>query len=286
VAEVSLEAALEYAEDSKRPDMRLLAHSERFNSKAHQLPLPELEAEASDILARARSMKYVYVQGRVFLSLAIAYRNVGHYEDVFMCAQQSLVYFLQEDHVDMAGQAVGAMLGALTVRSGHFPPYRNLLFSYLEQLNDRSLSPRFHGATSHQHSLLAFRTGDYDAARRYLLEAYCYYRSFNYRRDQASLSHMLGLIQSHRQNWAMAERHLKASRQLYRHQKNLLWRVNSRHALEYIPFLQGDYQRAVVRLQKARRLAWALPEDWGRDRVIAEIQKDIDEALRRLDEQK
>jgi predicted trehalose synthase len=93
---------------------------------------------------------------------------------------------------------------------------------------------------------------------------------------------MLGLIQSKRQRWNTAARHLTTAADFYRKKSNVVMTVHAHHALAYVPFEQGNFGHACAELKTVLTMAKALPEAATRDRLVQLIQDDLDEAVRHL----
>jgi hypothetical protein len=95
---------------------------------------------------------------------------------------------------------------------------------------------------------------------------------------------MLGLIQTRRSRWAIATRHLDAAYHYYTRVGEQTYAADTFYALAFVPYQQGDLQRARPLLVEAQAKARQLAEAPVRDRLIRTIQVDIDEIDRRMNE--
>jgi tetratricopeptide (TPR) repeat protein len=274
----ALDMALEYADDSGREDLALLARIERFNLEAALIELDEAEIRANELLVEARRLHYTYAQGRIYLSLARAYHRATVSHMTFMYAQQALTIFVQESQPDLAGQAVDEMLGSLQQQRGSSPVFTSNLLAYLEHLLEACVNPWFQASTYYHQAVQSHIQKDYDRARAYVLKAWMHYRIIRQPESCISAVHMLGLIQTKRQRWNIAARHLKTAADFYQKMNNAVMSVHIHHALAYIPFEQGDFRRAVDQLETVLVQAEALPEEAARERLVGLICGDMEEA--------
>jgi hypothetical protein len=196
----------------------------------------------------------------------------------FMYAQQALAIFVHENQPDIAGQAVDEMLGSLQQQNDHSSIYTSHLFAYLETLMESSVNPWFQASIYYHQAVHSHIQKSYNHAREYVLKAWLHYRSIRQRESCMSVVHMLGLIQTKRQRWNMAARHLKTAADFYQKMQDVVMTVHVHHALAYLPFEQGDFGRALAQLEKVLAMAKALPEEAVRERLTGLIQGDIDEA--------
>jgi hypothetical protein len=280
--DIALEAASDYAEESGRADLKLLAQAERFNARVLKMSLPDAQAEADVILAEARRMKYDYVQGRAYLSLARAFAGKGLDKDIFACAQQALVFFVSLDVMGFAGESVNLMLGGLSFLAERAPTYPSQLMAYLDKLSQRSANPILQAALSYYHAVQQYHLKNYERAREYILLARRKYTAAHYRPTIKRCAHVLGLIQTKRGQWKMAERHLTAAYTYYKKAGEDVNAVQAYYALAFIPYEQSDWKCAKPLLEKTREMAEALPDAAARDKLVKSIQDDIDEIDRRL----
>jgi hypothetical protein len=278
----ALDVALEYAEDSGREDLALLAKVERFNLEIAEITLAEAEAKASILFSDAYHLKYTYAAGRIYLSLARACQRAALPHKTFMYAQQALAIFVHINQPDIAGQAIDQMLGSLQQQSDHSPVYTSYLFGYLEKLMESSVNPWFQAAMYHHQAVHNHLQKSSDRAREYALKAWLRYRNLRQKESCVTVVHMLGLIQSKRQRWNTAARYLTAAADFYQKKSNAVMTVHAHHALAYVPFEQRDFEKACAELKKVLTMAKALPEAATRDRLVQLIQDDIDEAARQL----
>ncbi|NDJ78188.1 MAG: hypothetical protein GYB65_18210 [Chloroflexi bacterium] len=279
----ALEAALATAQEAGRKDLELLIKAERFNVESTDLPREKLDQTAQQLLDDARQLNHVYVRGRIYLSLARAYRKAGLTDDIFIFAQQALLCFNHEQAWAMAGAAINLMLGSLQSAPHACEQYIQRLLAYLTQLADSSINPRFKASTCYHHALRSFHHGCYDDARRHILQARRHYRSINDANNLISTQHMLGLIQTKRHCWNLAESYLSAAAAYYRRQGETVWELHAHNAIACIPLEQGYYDQALDQLQVLLRQAWELNKQEPCDDLCAAIQRDIDTARQHCD---
>jgi len=282
-AEQALMAALDYAGDAGREDLKLLIRTERFNLKVLEMSLNEAWAEANTLLAEARRLNYTYIQGRVYFSLARAYQIAALPKEVFQYAQQALVIFLQWDVIGLAGECIGAMLNSLYYRDAHLDSYASRLLAYLEVLSQSSASPFFQAVAYYNQGFSLYHHATYDQAREYVLRAWLKYRALRYQESLKRVGHMLGLIQIKRHRWSIAERHLRAALAYYEQAGQAIYAVHAQHALAFIPYEQGDLRRALEALEAVLVQARALPEEAAREWLVRLVMADIAVVRRELD---
>jgi tetratricopeptide (TPR) repeat protein len=280
--DITLEAASDYAEESGRADLKLLARAERFNAGVLKMTLQEAQTEAQTVLVEAKQLKYDYVQGRAYLSLARACENRGLHTDTFAYAQQALVFFAPLNVTGLAGECVNFMLGSLIYRADYSAVYRSRLLDYLERLSQRSANPLLQAALSYYQGVQNYHLENYDRARDCMLHARRKYTAAHYRPSVKRCAHMLGLIQTKRGQWKMAERHLNTAFVYYADAGEKTNAVQAQYALAFIPFEQSDWMRARPLLQITLEMAQELPDEAARDRLMKLIQTDIEEVDRRI----
>lgn len=278
----ALDMALEYAEDSAREDLALLAKIERFNLDIADMPLVEAKLKASQLLSAARNLNYTYAQGRVYLSLARACHHAALPHETFMYAQQAFAVFVNENLPELAGQAIDEMLGSLQQQSGHSPIYISRLFAYLEVLMESSVNPWLQAAVYHHQAVHHLIQKQYDRARTGALKAWLHYRKIRQKASCISVIHMLGLIQTKRQCWNIAAHHLSTATDFYGKMDYAVLAVQAQHALAYIPFEKGDFERACAELKTVLSMAKKLPEEGARERLVQLIQDDLNDAASRI----
>ncbi len=279
----AISAAEDYASDSGREDLQLLMRAERFNIDVLDITLDQACAQAADILAGARRMRFDYVRGRVYRSLARAYAKAGLPVDVFNYAQQALAVFsLEQDYSAMAA-CISMMFNSLYRNRPASDSYANQLLAYLDSLALRSVSPQVPAGFYYAHALRCFRRDEYDSAREFMLKAWLHYRVMRFRLSLMRVEHMLGLIQTKRHHWWAAERYLTACRDFYERIGDPAHAIHARHGLAFIPFEQGDYPRALAALEDVLHHAQRLEETESRVRLVKLITDDINEVKRRID---
>jgi len=281
----ALVAALDYAGDAGREDLKLLIRAERFNLRVLEMSLDEAWAEAETLLAAARRLNYAYIQGRVYFSLARAYQIAALPRETFHYAQQALVIFLQWDVIGLAGECVGAMLNSLYHQDAHLDHYASRLLSTLETLGRSSASPFFQAVACYNQGLRLYHRADYERAREQVLRAWLIYRTLKYRESIERVKHMLGLIQIKRHRWITAERHLRAACAYYERAGQAAYTVHAYHALAFIWYEQDDFPHALTALEGVLVQAQALPEKAAREWLVRLVSADIDDVRRRLNGQ-
>jgi hypothetical protein len=280
--ENALEAALDYADDSGRADLKLLVRVERLNASVLKMNLSDIQTEAAAVLAEAKQTKYDYVQARVYLLLSRAFSSKGLYRDSFSYAQQALLLFMSI-HAALAGESVILMLGSLSYLSGFSATYRTLLLDYLETLSRHTANnPILAAGQAYFQGVTYYHLEQYDRSRESILRARQYFVVAQYRPNLWRCSHMLGLIQTKRRRWKLAEWHLNTAYSYYMNAGETTYAAQTEYALASIPFEQQDWIGARSALAAARATAQKLPEGSARDRLISLIDVDIAEVERHL----
>ncbi len=276
-ADTALLNALECADDSNREDIRLLMQAEYFRLKSLGMGLDTALAEAQSILAEARRLKYYYVQGQTYVSLAHVCRRASYLEQAFAYAQQALIFGAQEEDFVLQNQATSIMLGILMRLNDHSRSYCARLLANLDTLTQRTVNPWLKFLVQHQNAVDYYHRAEYDQARRSALRAWAIARQVKVGLEGIRSKHMLGLIQSKRHCWRLAQDHLEASRVWYEGRGRIGASFDVRHAQEFLLYEQGDAAGAVAGLEKLLDdvQKW---EDGGqaRELLISNIQHDID----------
>jgi hypothetical protein len=276
-ARQALEAATDYAHESKRADLKLLARAECLNAGVLQMSLEQAQAEAEAILAEARQLKYDYVRGKVYLSLARAYDSRILSKESFAYAQQATIFFVRLNILTLAGESALFMLGSLSYTAeGGSEHYRARLAAYLESVARRSASPILQGGVSYFQGLEHYRQGNYDNARACILVAQRQYAGARYRSGAWRCIHMVGLVQSKRGQWAMAARHLNAARTYYLSVGEDALAVEAQYALAFISYEQGDWARTRLLLEEMLQSAQQLSDEAARQQFVKNITADIE----------
>jgi hypothetical protein len=278
----ALVAALDYAGDAGREDLKLLIRAEHFNLRVPEMSLDEARAEADALLAEARRLSYTYIQGRVYFSLARAYQFAALPKETFQYAQQALMTFVEWDVIGLAGECIGAMLNSLYYRDAHLDVYASRLRAYLDMLGQSSASPFFQAVACYNQGFSLYHRANYDQSRAYVLKAWVRYRALKYRESLERVKHMLGLIQIKRHRWGTAERHLRAALAYYEQAGQAVYTVHARHALAFIPYEQGDFAPALEALEAVLVQAQALPDKAAREWLVQLIATDIEDARQKL----
>jgi tetratricopeptide (TPR) repeat protein len=272
-------AAMEYAAESDREDIRLLAQVERLNLNAHDLAeLEGVKAQAEIILEKARNLHFPYVQGRVYYSIAIAYIRAGNLASAFEYAQYAAAIFMRIHNDPLAGQSLLNMIAALPQEQ--YVPYKNQLFEHLYRVLKRSNNVLLETLAYQSLSCQLLKQNKYDEARKVVLESWCLDRASHYRGNYGSTRHMLGMIQAERHRWVIARHHINTAYTHYKNTNERLQAANAHHAMAYIPLVKKDYPRAQMELNEALEEAYTLPPSRGRERLIGLIKADIIKAER------
>jgi hypothetical protein len=279
----ALESASDYADDSGRADLKLLVCVEQLNANVLKMNLSDVQAEAAAILTEAKQTKYDYVQARAYLLLGRAYSSKALFKETFSYAQQALVLFTSIHVMPQAGESVILMLGSLNYRSGYSMVYRTTLMGYLETLSYLTANnPILAAALAYFQGVEYYHLELYDRAREFILRARQRYLIAHYRPSLRRCAHMLGLIQTKRRRWKMAEWHLNTAYAYYMDAGEKTYAAQTEYALASIPFEQHDWRTARSSLTVALATAQELPMGTARDRLIWLIETDIAEAERHL----
>ncbi|MBI5957141.1 MAG: hypothetical protein HY866_00300 [Chloroflexi bacterium] len=283
-AETTLLQALEFAKDARREDLQLMVRATKLNMNAFRVPLEDIETEAQSILTEARRLKYSYVMGRVYLTLArtIAFCCQSD-QRLFEYAQQAFILMRAENDMGLGWQALSMMIGQLQRQNDHSPKYRFQLLTQMGQLEECTIYPWFQATLYHLWSIFYFHQGDYEKARFYSLKAFAHCRAFELKSDKFYIRHQFAMIQSKRHRWKAAERHLRACAKHYKNtgSKNLAFNLD--YIIAYMPLEQNDPARALSLLWALRRrVRHEIDNPVSQADLIYQISKDIKEAIRRL----
>ncbi|MBN1680959.1 MAG: hypothetical protein JW966_11780 [Anaerolineae bacterium] len=281
-SQAALRIALEEAETSGRRDLELLARTERLNITIPDLSLDEVQTGAQHILDEAQRLKFTYIQARVFMLLARAYDNAMMHGQAFAYAQQALVLAQREHFAGIMWTSVGLMLNSLQACQNQACLYYNQLLTYLETLAQTYNSPWLETWIYHTRAVEHYHAKSYDSARDYILRAYKAAHTTYNRPARCRAKHMLGLIQTKRRCWQMAERHLRHAVRDYEHTGQRVLKYHARHALAYISVEQGDFERGIRHMQQVLADVQSLPEDAARESLTALLENDINEIREKL----
>ncbi|HEX3050288.1 MAG TPA: hypothetical protein VHP83_06520 [Aggregatilineaceae bacterium] len=283
-SQIAFNTAIEYAETSKDPRLSLMAHAERLNAQAAQLPRLEVEAQATAILASARGQNNVFVMGRVYLTLARTYAHQNLYTENFMAAQQAFLYFARAGNSEYVLSALSQMISALSYQyqDTYSPHYKQHLLRVYRAVAKNSASPHFQANVYHYQGFLCFQKQNYQQARSYIIRAWSKQWSLRQYFNCAIEIHMLGMIESKRKNWLLAEQLFTTAIKRYHKLGNRVKGVQARYARAYLPFEKQDFEAAVSQLEAVLPFARQIEEQAVRDQLIADIQADIDAARRNL----
>ena len=281
-ARAALEASQDYATESGRPDLALLAQAHRFDLDVSKMDLDEADEQAKRLIDRAQDLGYDYVRGQVYVSLARAYsEQLQDGKKVFEYSQQALVILLHDDEVEVASDALTLMLGIIGMRDDHSLAYREALRAYFECLVEKSVNPIFQAAAYFFQGRGRFYQDQYDEAMLPLLNAWRKYRQMYLPMNVTRTLHMLGLVQTKRQKWAAAEFYLGKALERYRTMEHKGYEIHTLHARAFIPYEYEHWTLALSRLEEALAMALQHP-DAVPQAVIDEIKKDITEVKKKL----
>jgi tetratricopeptide (TPR) repeat protein len=280
----ALEVALDYAGHWGREDLALLARAEHFNIESTAIELAEAELGARHLIAEARHMRYTYVEGRVYVSLMRAYQARMLPDQIFEAAQQALVIFIHLEIWGLAIQALNGMIGSLQVYEGRSTCYREILLAWLDRLTQRSVHPWFRVTSDQLYAAECYRMGDYHQARKYALRAWVGHRAVTgMARETGRIMHFMGLIQTKRRRWHLAERYLIRAGRFYREAGEKVPLIHTYHALAFIPYEQGDFERALPLLEDTLHRAQELPDQLVREALCQVIGDDLDNTRRQME---
>lgn len=280
-AKTAILAAAEWIQDTEREDISLLIRAERFNMNVAGMDIAQAFVDANTLLADARRLNFLYIQGRVYLSLALAYRQRSQRKLCFAYAQQALVFFMKEDIGGLEAHAVSIMLGVLLNQKDHSTVYSARLLAHLETLVQRHVNPWFQFMVEHQRAMFYFQESDYEHARQCALKAWAVTRKVKVGVEGVRPKHLLGLIQTKRHCWKLAEIHLKASGRWYENNQRVASVLDTKHALAFIPYEQGNLPRALDMLKEVLAEAQNLEES-VQGYLVALLKKDIEDVSQEL----
>ncbi|WP_119072808.1 hypothetical protein [Aggregatilinea lenta] len=281
-ARVAMEKAIEYAEESQHESQRLLARAESFNLGIREMPLKNAQVEAQALIAEAERIRFPYVKGRAYLTLALRYQMLSVPQQAFSAAQQALVCFTTPDITGMQAYAVTLMLGNIQFNNTHSRTYRQKLLGYLTTLAQHDINPQFRAAVAHLQASEAHYQGRYADARCHALEAWCNYRHLGDDLSCHDMQHMLGMIET-KDRPARATRHLDAARAYFEDKGETVRQIHVQHARAWVPYTHGDPATALTLIDEALALVDSLQEQASqgtlRDLLVEDREK-IVQALR------
>ncbi len=284
-AQKALAVSREFAAESGREDLALLAQSYQFNFDAPQMNLDNVEKQAEELISKARRLGYGFVRGQVYVSLARAYADqLRNSRKAFEYAQQALAILIHDDSVEMAGEALTLMLGMTGIKNNYSSVYRDRLRSYFEWIIEKSVNPIFQAAAYFfQGRDQYFYQGQFDEAMLPLLYAWRKYRQAHMPDNVARTLHMLGLVQTKRHHWPAAEFYICEALKRYRTMGHKSYEIHALHAHAFIPYEYQNWFRALSRLEVALAMALEHP-DAVSQAVIDEIKADIEDVKRKCQE--
>jgi hypothetical protein len=276
-ARQALLAALEVADTTGREDIKLLVAAERFHRDIATMSLDEARATGCRLSADAWRLRYTYVLARVYLSLAWKCRELLLREDAFNYAQQGFAVAATLDDPVLAGECIDGMLTSLNSSDFANRVYFKQLQGRLEYETQRSGSELFRGVMSYNLAVRFYYQGDYDRSREMVLRAWGAYRRELLPNSAVRVRHMLGLIQTKRRRFAVADRHLRHVLKYYKRIEDLPYTVHALHAHAHIAIEQGLFEQGRNELLEAQRLAKTIPEAKVRENILAILDDSFDE---------
>jgi tetratricopeptide (TPR) repeat protein len=277
-AKKAIESALEYANDTDQEPLKLSVRAERFNLYLHDLSLKDAQAEAERLIEEADRLRFPYVKGRAYLTLALKYQMLVLPAEAFTAAQQALTCFAAPEIIGMQAYAVSLMLGNLQViqvNAVQMPAYRMQLLNYLTMLISHSVNPQFKAAVAHLQANEAYYLDKPIEARRHALIAWLNYRNINHDTiSSRDIQHVLGMIENKLDHPALAERHLRAAISYFQAVNETLRQIYALHALAWVPYMHGDPLRATAFMDEALALIDRLPEPQTQESLRTWLQAD------------
>jgi hypothetical protein len=280
-ANTALRIALEYAEQTNQADLMLLARVERFVFAIRDVKksIEDILAEANAILADAARLKFRYVQGRAHYILSLVYQRATLSDVAFAHAQQAYIYLAATEANGLAVEALSAMLSSLNMFNHCSERYKERLFEHIDRLVSQSGNPWYRAMALLLQATQSFHSSDHDNARWCALKSWGEFKALGDFHNCMSARHMLGLIQTKRCQWLLAEKHLQAAYNWYRKAHNDIWAVNAYHALAFIPVEQHNIGRAEVMLRESLAMARELPASEARENLVSVIEEDLRKLL-------
>lgn len=270
----AIDASLAYAEESGREDLQLLARSDRFNFNIYALTLDEVEAQAAQLRRDARRLGYKFVWGRTYYSMARAYDRNSMPKKAFEYAQQALAILAPSEMI-LAAESIITMLGMLNRNTGHAPQHQAKLRHYLHTVGKHSLSPGVEAGMHYVQGLEYYHAANYeDALNEFLLALQKYQQG----RSQYSIyrvRHMLGLVETKRRQWEVAEHYFRTAYEGYQKVGDQAYAVHALHANAFVPVEQQNWALALDKMQAARREAEQIEETETRNELLHMLDEDI-----------
>ncbi len=276
----ALLAALEVAESTDNAELKLLVRAERFHRDVAEISFEEARAQSWALRAEAWHLHSLYVLARVNLSMAWKCREVILSEDAFNYAQQGFILAVKLDDPVISGECLDGMLTSLSLRHKGANSYLRQLQERLAYEAQRSGSALFRGIMNYNLAIQLYHQGDYEQARDMALKAWLAYRCDLKVNGAVRVKHMLGLIQTKRGNYSMADRHLCGAQRHYESIKDLPYVVRARHAHAHIALEQGRYDCALKELQAVLVMAETIEEAPVRNVIKKNIEESIEDAQR------
>lgn len=276
-ASTALEKALEYAEDTGREDLKLLARAERYNAAVMGMDLAAAKQDAGAILKEAAALQFDYVQGRVYLSLARACHKAAGRVETYMYAQQATIFFERANVAGFAATSLMFMIGSLLMQAGHSLSLRARLMAALEGLAERDLSPKLHASVYYYRAEAEYHDGNVKAVRAYARRAWIAYRRLEDGVNLAVVLHLLGMNETRARRWIAAERLLKTAMRLYEKHDAHVSALQASNALAWLWVEKGEYERGISALEHLLQAAESLGDD-ARGNLRDVIEHDLEAA--------
>lgn len=274
-------SALEYAQATGDPQLQLIVRVEELGLARNLKRRDMVEQEAAALLAEARELGNLYVQARLYMTLAGLYNSHSRRQDTFEAAQQAYACYSQLDCLIPMASALHYMILSLQANPDHSRDYVRFLMERLERLATRLGDPWLLVGFWHNAGVSEYHAHRYETARQYVLNAVVCARGAAWHPAEAPLGHMLGMIQMQRHRWHLAERHFARANRLYRAAGDEIGRLKSRHAAAYMYVVKKDFVTAERALQAVYDEVERHPPDQVAD-LLASIAEDLEYVRRAL----
>lgn len=277
----AIDASITFAEESGREDLQLLARSDRFNFGLYGLTLEEAEEQAAQLIEDARRLDYRFVWGRAYYTLARAYDRNSLTEKWFECTQQALA-ILAPTEMELVAESVVMMLAILNRNSSRLPKYQAQLRQYLATTAEGALSPAVEAGLHYIQGLDHFHHEDYENAFNELLIALQKYQKGRFQYSIYRVRHMLGIVETKRRHWEIAEEYLRSAYRGYMRLGDDAYALHALHAAAFIPFEQKNYALTIQKLIMLRSKASRLRELQARNQLVQRFENDLIEVRQHL----
>ncbi len=269
----AFQIAMEYATESGRDDLKLLARIEHFNQQIRSMSEQDMLAEAHALITDARRLQNIYFEGRVYASMARFYFWKDHCQ-LFQYAQQAMIIFWNLNDYGLFCQCIIFLVHSLEDQTPH-AAYRQQLLGAMEQMASHLAYPYISASLYHLWAVQYYKLKLYQEARSAMIRSCVIVRRVGTYLDTSFALHMLGLIEMRRHRWQVSRLFLEAALQGYEESRiDQAQIVQLHHALAFIPFEQRNFAAAYTELGKVLEMAQALPPGNVRDSLIKLISDD------------